>query len=113
MTYNYQIYHIVTFLSGYGTRSLTKSCAESLIILMLQATFGVIIQALMTGKVFCSVICHEFSPFVHDPVDNLVPCRFNIRKVSKASEESTDGHVQQESLYLQEKRESGSSDSSW
>lgn len=35
--------------SGYGTRSLTDNCVEALIVLMTQATFGVVIQALMTG----------------------------------------------------------------
>jgi hypothetical protein len=40
---------------GYGTRSITQYCPEALIILMLQSTVGVIIQALMTGEY--SIIC--------------------------------------------------------
>lgn len=48
---NFSICSIISIYEGYGTRSITKNCPEALILLMIQATFGVIIQALMTGGI--------------------------------------------------------------
>jgi len=42
-------HHVYPLISGYGTRSPDSGCPEALLVVMLQATIGVIIQALMTG----------------------------------------------------------------
>ena len=41
---------MILYCKGYGSRVITDQCPEALAMLMFQATCGVVIQALMTGK---------------------------------------------------------------